>query len=138
VIGARDEIVAAARACVGARFRAQGRDAVSGLDCVGLAVAAYGARLTGSPPASYAQRGGSRDAIAVMVARTGLRPVAPAQARTGDLLLFASGPGQWHFAVLTGAGFIHADARLRRVVEVPGRPEWPVDAAWSALAEGED
>jgi hypothetical protein len=34
-----------------------------------------------------------------------------------------AGPAQLHLAILTGRGFIHADARLRRVVETPGRPD---------------
>jgi hypothetical protein len=33
---------------------------------------------------------------------------------------------QLHLAVLTDAGFVHAHAGLRRVVETAGMPEWPV------------
>jgi lipoprotein Spr len=130
-----EEIARAARGCVGARFRAQGRGA-EGLDCVGVAALAYRGRLQAPVPADYAQRGGDADAIGAAIERAGLRPVAVDAAGEGDLLLLATGPGQWHFAVLTGDGFVHADARLRRVVETPGRPEWPVAGAWR-LAEGE-
>jgi hypothetical protein len=33
---------------------------------------------------------------------------------------------QMHLGVLTANGFVHADARLRKVVETPGEPGWPV------------
>lgn len=127
----RSDIVAAARAVVGARFRPQGRDAESGLDCVGVAAAAYGARLSGAVPASYAQRGGSEAGIRALVAQAGLRLIAVEAAGTGDLLLFETGPMQWHLAVSTGVGFVHADAGLRRVTEVPGPPPWPIAGAWT-------
>jgi hypothetical protein len=35
-----------------------------------------------------------------------------------------------HLAIHSGAGFIHADLSLRRTVETPGAPRWPVIAAW--------
>jgi hypothetical protein len=33
---------------------------------------------------------------------------------------------QIHLGIRTAAGFVHADASLRRVVETPGMPEWPI------------
>ena len=48
----------------------------------------------------------------------------------GDLLLLAPGPYQHHLAILTDRGFVHADAGLRRVVETPGWPAWPLVGAW--------
>ena len=33
-------------------------------------------------------------------------------------------------AIATDAGIIHADAALRRVVERPGAPPWPIVARW--------
>ena len=33
---------------------------------------------------------------------------------------------QLHLGILTRQGFVHADACLRRVVETPGAPSWPV------------
>jgi hypothetical protein len=32
---------------------------------------------------------------------------------------------QLHIGVRTDAGFVHAHAGLRRVVETPGMPDWP-------------
>lgn len=118
-------IVAAARACIGARFRPQGRDPAYGLDCVGLAGVAFG---RGDLPGDYALRGGDARRIAALVESFGLRCVHEAAA--GDLLMLRTGPAQLHLVVMTESGFVHADARLRRVVETPGPPPWPVIGIW--------
>jgi len=122
----RQDVVAAARRAVGARFRPHGRDPVWGLDCVGLAVLAFGVEV----PARYPLRGGDMAGAQAMAAGAGLLARDPAGAGAGDLLLLRVGPGQLHLAVLTDAGFVHADAVLGRVVETPGRPVAPVLAAW--------
>ncbi len=120
-------VVTRARACVGARFRLQGRDPATGLDCVGLAAAACGVP---TPPARYALRGGQAEVVMAAIDATGLKRVAVGEARAGDVVLAMAGARQFHLLVLTGQGFVHADARLRRVVEVPSRPGWPLLAAW--------
>ncbi len=51
----------------------------------------------------------------------------------GDLLFCASGPAQFHFAVLTAGGLVHADALLRRVVERPGPVPWVVLRRWRLM-----
>jgi cell wall-associated NlpC family hydrolase len=119
-------IVARARACLGARFRAWGRDPAFGLDCVGLAALALG--LTA--PAGYALRGGDPRRIDAMAVAAGLTAIAPQTARAGDLLLLSEGAGQLHLVILTGLGFVHADARIGRVVETPGAPEAARLRAW--------
>ncbi len=124
-------VVTAARAAIGARFRLHGRDPASGLDCVGLVAFAYGHRAV---PSGYALRGGDPAAVAAQIAACGLMPVEDAAA--GDLLLCASGPGQLHFAIDSGGGVIHADAMLRRVVERPGAVPWPVLGRWRLSGEG--
>lgn len=117
--------VARARACVGARFRLHGREAAYGLDCVGLAAAAHGlARV----PAGYPLRGGDVARIAAGLRDAGFAEVA--EAAPGDVLLIAAAAFQPHLAIRTERGFIHADAALRRVVEVPGPPRWPVLSCW--------
>ena len=123
----RADIIAAARGCVGARFRPHGRDPAHGLDCVGVAAVAFGRKV----PGDYAIRGGSAGEVARVAGVAGLRAVVPEQARAGDLVLIDAGPGQLHLAILTEAGFVHADAGLRRVVEVPGRPAGCMMAAWT-------
>jgi cell wall-associated NlpC family hydrolase len=119
-----DVIVRRARALVGTRFRAQGRGG-DGLDCIGLVAAAVGASRV---PADYALRGGSLRRLEIELRRAGLEPEAEAEA--GDVLAMASGPAQLHLAVHTGTGFVHADAGLRRVVERPGKPPWPIIGIW--------
>jgi hypothetical protein len=37
---------------------------------------------------------------------------------------------QLHLGVRTADGFVHAHAGLRRVVETPGMPEWPLVGAY--------
>ncbi|PTW48809.1 hypothetical protein C8J25_101308 [Sphingomonas faeni] len=44
--------------------------------------------------------------------------------------LVVEGPGQVHLGIRTAAGFVHADASLRRVVERPGMPPWPLIGVW--------
>ncbi|MBV9842783.1 MAG: peptidoglycan endopeptidase [Sphingomonadaceae bacterium] len=130
-MSAAEVIVARARGCVGARFRLHGRDRAHGLDCIGLA-----AHATGLPaPCGYALRGGSPERLAAGLAAAGLAPTAAPGA--GDLLLVTPGPAQFHLIVLTGTGFVHADAGLRRVVETPGSPRWPVLGAWRLALQGE-
>jgi murein DD-endopeptidase / murein LD-carboxypeptidase len=122
----QDEIVARARACVGARFRPHGRDPRWGLDCVGVAGIAFGQHVAGD----YPLRGGSVDAIRTLIDRKGLTAIPVEHARSGDLALIRAGHTQLHLAVLTDGGFVHADAALRRVVETPGRPGATLIGAW--------
>jgi hypothetical protein len=127
-----DEVVDSARRCIGARFRPQGRDPQTGLDCVGVAAVAMDKTV---PPARYPQRGQDWAIIAMVADAMGLWAIFPGEARAGDLLMVEPGPGQVHMVVITPTGFVHADARLRKVVETPGRPEWPVLAAWRGCHE---
>lgn len=126
--------LATARGTLGARFRLHGRDAATGLDCVGLAALAMrGAGWEGAVPSGYALRSG--DPALVRAALLGAGLVETNDARPGDLLLCAAGPGLLHFAIDTGDGIIHADATLRRVVERPGAPPWPVIGRWRKAGE---
>lgn len=121
-------VAAAARALVGVRFRLHGRDAAHGMDCVGVAAAALrGGGWAGAVPSGYALRGGDRAAIVAMLDGHLVRADG---ARPGDVVLVEAGPAQWHLAVRTAAGAVHADAALRRVVERPGSLPWPVVGAW--------
>jgi len=121
-------VVTAARACLGTRFRLHGRSRESGLDCIGLAAIAYG---KSGVPAGYALRGGDPERVAAAIEALGFVP-ATDPPRVADLLLLRAGPHQLHLAIFTDRGFIHADARLRRVAEVPGPPLWPVLGRWRA------
>ena len=119
--------VARARALIGTRFVAQGRDPAIGLDCVGLVLCAYGIERSGVPD-DYQIRGAHRGAI-LDFAKTGFRRVSRRRVRAGDLLVLRPGAAQWHLGLWTGDAIIHADVAIRRVVERPGAPPWPVAAA---------
>jgi murein DD-endopeptidase / murein LD-carboxypeptidase len=122
-----DEIVARARAVLGTPFRLHGRDQENGLDCVGLVALAYGVR--DNIPSGYALRGGSVPGFARMIRALHLIE-RRGQSRAGDVLLMQAGPAQFHFGLWTGESLIHADAILRRTVEMPGTPPWPIVGAW--------
>jgi murein DD-endopeptidase / murein LD-carboxypeptidase len=121
-----DEIIAAARRCVGARFRPHGRDPAWGLDCVGVAGIAFG-RIV---PVRYPLRGGDPRRIIELITASGLRRSNDDPDAGGSLLLFAVDAAQHHLAVATGAGFVHADTQLRRVVETTMRPHGALLGAW--------
>lgn len=127
------EIIAArARACVGVRFRPQGRDPSLGLDCIGLAAIATGLVVVRS---DYAIRGDHLDRVEFGLLAYGFEQVGGEELETGDILVFAAGPQQVHVAVLTDTGIVHADAGLRRVVERPLPLPWPVLSIWRLSAE---
>ena len=117
------DFVERARALVGTRFRPQGRDPQTGVDCVGLVLATFGL-AQGSVRRNYRLRGDHSAEIERELAfhfrrvRSAVRP--------GDLMLLAAAADQFHFGIITDRGFVHADARIGRVVETPGEPRWPV------------
>lgn len=124
-----DEIVVRARALVGARFRPQGRSPEYGLDCIGVIAMAID-----TDPArvrrDYDFRSGDADLFNAEFAATGMLPVPRSAAEPGDVLLVRPAPMRLHVVLLTDLGYVHADARLRRVVEAPGPVPWPVLSAW--------
>ena len=122
-----ERTIVRARALVGTRFVAQGRDPAIGLDCVGLALQAYGLEATGVSD-DYRLSGAHRDEI-LEFAKEKFRRVARPKRRAGDLLMLRPGTAQWHLAIWTGDGIIHADIVSRKIVERPGSPDWPVAAA---------
>ncbi len=103
---------------------------------MGLAVLALrSGGFDGAVPADYALRRGDAARVMALIDTAGLVRVEDVQA--GDVLLCASGPGQLHVVIDGGSSVIHADAHLRRVVERPGPPPWPVIGRWRlALQEG--
>ena len=118
-----------ARALIGTRFRPQGRSVDFGLDCIGLIAIAY--RLPSERlPTRYRLRGDHGSAV-IAGLRTCFRPVR--KGMHGDLLLVMAGREQFHLAVKTDIGFIHADAR-HGVIETPGDPPWPLLCAFRRRA----
>ncbi|PWG01829.1 hypothetical protein [Sphingosinicella humi] len=122
-----DEIVARARALVGARFRPQGRSAEQGLDCIGVVAVANGLDGVRS---DYCLRSSDASEVHREFKRHGFIRVTPTEATEGNVLLVRPGPGRLHAVLLTREGYLHADMGLRRVVEVPGAVPWPILSAW--------
>lgn len=124
---------AAARAMIGVRFRPQGANPVTGLDCVGLVWAAYaavGRRLV--RPVGYPLRGWPQGQVEAALAAAGfVRAVGGG--RVGDVLLIMLPAGQYHLGLLGPETFIHAHAGLRRVVETPLDAARPAAARWRLL-----
>lgn len=130
-LGAR--AFAAAQAMVGARFRAQGCNPRTGVDCVGLIWAAYvaaGRQLT--RPSAYPLRGWGRRRIEAALARAGFRPAADG-VRDGDAALMELAAGQFHLGLLGPDRVVHAHAGLRRVVEAPFDDGWRCSVRWRIL-----
>lgn len=123
----RNDPVSSARALLGVPFRLHGRAPEHGLDCVGLAAAAYG--LSENVPTGYGLR--SRDLAhwERIIRKQGFARRRVGW-RSGDLIILCPGAAQIHMGVWTGVSLIHADAGLGRIVETPGIPHWPVLSAW--------
>lgn len=118
----------AAQEMIGARFRAQGDDPATGLDCAGLVWAAYArAGLRLAKPKDYPLRGWARSRIEATLAMAGFE-AACGPARVGDVILIVHAAQQYHLGLMGTDSFVHAHAGLRRVVETP------CDAAVSAAA----
>lgn len=122
-------IVAAARGCVGTRFRPQGRKPGQALDCVGVAlVAAAAAGLTGINIEPYVLGGDNEIEVEALLGQVGCSCVVVPL--SGDLLVIAPAPRRRHLAVVTPSGIVHAHAGLGRVVEGPIDPDWSIIGAW--------
>lgn len=123
-----------ARSLVGVPFRAQGRDPKIGLDCVGLTLHAF-CLPKQHIRSDYRLRGDHAKEI-----REGFRSmfeeVSHSRSRPGDVLVLQVARDQLHLAIFCGRSFIHADAGIRRVVETPGQPCWPVLATFRYFNEG--
>ena len=116
-----------ARALVGTPFRLQGRGA-GGLDCVGVAIATYALPVV-KVRCNYRLRADHAGDIVDFLSED-FRRVPSARLRPGDLMLMRVLDDQLHLGVRTDCSFVHAHAGLRRVVETPGLPEWPMLGAY--------
>jgi len=118
------KVVTRARALIGTPFRLHGRDA-AGLDCVGLVALAWQQTQIAT---GYALR--TNDPAAIEAALRVLRFRRRRKLKPGDILILNAGPAQLHLGIWTGTSLIHADAGLRRVVETPDWPRWPILSMW--------
>jgi lipoprotein Spr len=128
------EHAARARALVGTRFRPQGRQPETGLDCVGLVLSTFG--ISGDVVRrDYRLRGDyRRELLAELSGR--FRRIPASRAQAGDVLVLKVAADQLHLAVMTMSGFVHADARRGRAVESPGPPAWPIVAVYRKRKRG--
>ncbi len=122
-----------ARALLGVPFRLHGRTAETGLDCVGLVAVAHD--RTDGVPNGYAMRGGPPDHWEALLDKLLVRATSDTP-EPGDVILMQVSPAQFHCGLWTGSSVIHADIRLRRVVETPGLPLWPILGVWRRKCEG--
>lgn len=117
-----DRMIAAARACLGTRFRHQGRSPKAGLDCLGLIVhAARASGLRVQDDAHYSRQPRPQDLRAYVDAN---RMVVCSQPSPGTIGVFDFGAGPQHVALFTHSGMIHAYAPARKVVEHGLRVPW--------------
>lgn len=134
--GTAEAFAAAAAGLSGVPFRLHGRDAASGVDCVGLvalALAQCGREVTA--PEGYALRALDLRGLLGFAAANGFAAVADPVLAAGDLLLLRVAPIQAHLAVaLAGERWVHAHAGLGRVTVEHGLAPYPIEARWR-LAE---
>tara|TARA_A100001391_G_scaffold101953_2_gene67783 strand:+ start:225 stop:641 length:417 start_codon:yes stop_codon:yes gene_type:complete len=132
------DLLAAARALVGAPFRLGGATRKSGVDCVGLVVLALRAvgRETGPLP-PYRLRHITLDGFGPVLARAGLNEVSDSIV-PGDVIALRPSPAQLHLAIAGEANtLVHAHAGLRRVVHGPRPAQWPLHRHWRLAPSGD-
>ena len=121
-------IAAAAYGLVGTPYRLHGRDPATGLDCVGLVLAA--ARVAGvmlDAPQRYSLRTADISACLAWFEQPGLALLAPHTAPCpGDIAAVRPSHTQLHLMIFAGSGLVHAHAGLRRTVMTPLPAPWPV------------
>ena len=120
-----------AEALLGTRFRLHGRDPATGLDCIGLLVAAMarGGQAI-AVPTGYPLRLRELGQWLPDPAACGFAP-AREPFRAGDVVMLQPGPAQFHLALADRAlGWIHAHAGLRRVVREGALPAGIITAHW--------
>ncbi len=118
---------------VGVRFRPQGCDPATGLDCVGLVWAAYAAAgCVLVRPRAYPMRGWGGERVRAALAAAGFATARDAP-RPGDVALIVYPAGQFHLALIGHGSIVHAHAGLRRVVETPVEPGWLWAERWRLI-----
>ena len=117
--------VALARSLVGTPFRINGRTP-DGLDCVGLVALLFGKQndIADHYPLRTIRTDNWTTQLDQILTRRDGEP------QSGDAVLLSPSPLTHHLGIWTGSSLIHADARLRRVVDLSGPLTWPILGAW--------
>lgn len=125
------DLAAAAEALVGTRFRLNGRDPATGLDCIGLLHAALvRCNRPAHLPTGYTLRLRDPDRWIPDPGACGFTP-AQLPFMAGDAVLLQVGPAQLHLAIHAGRdGWVHAHAGLRRVIHQPDLPPGQLVQHW--------
>ena len=112
----QEQMVAAARACIGTKFHHQGRVPGAGLDCIGLIVVAVrAAGMKVDDRQDYGRRPDGKSLIAALEEH-GAKPAA--EIAPGHILVFRYDNQPQHVALATGIDtMIHAFAPAGEVVE---------------------
>lgn len=113
-----DEIIAAARDCVGTPFRHQGRLVGEGLDCVGVPLhvaSVFG--LETVVVGGYGRTPVEGQLEAALASQPCLMPVEIADRRPGDVLLMRLPREPSHVAINAGETIIHAYEATGKCVE---------------------
>lgn len=113
-----EDILAAARACIGTPFRHQGRLPGVALDCAGLVIAvaqAVGADYYDVPGYGLRPAGGLLESS--LDGQPCLEPVLTAQRQPGDILLMRFATEPQHLSIFTGETLIHAYSNVGKVCE---------------------
>lgn len=116
---------------IGAAFRLHGRSAQAGVDCVGLVAACLAA--TGSVfdvPRRYRLRGAYDDAVRAFFDDARFVSVPEKAWQAGDIILVRIATRQFHFAIITQQGAVHAHMGLGRVVLTPLPLPWVTIGHW--------
>jgi cell wall-associated NlpC family hydrolase len=116
--------VAAARTCLGAQFRLQGRHPKTGLDCIGLII--WSARQCGLtlPDAQDYILTDNPERLDRALLIAPITPIDPADHVAGDFVRLLSSGQPLHLAICGGGTLIHADIRCRKVVEHRLNQDW--------------
>jgi murein DD-endopeptidase / murein LD-carboxypeptidase len=118
------DFVAAARLCLGARFRLQGRQPETGLDCIGLIIwSAKRAGLVVPDAQDYLLSDNPARLDAGLLAAP-IVPIDPATIAAGDIVRLLSNGQPLHLAICGSESLIHADIKCRKVVEQRLTPAW--------------
>lgn len=114
-----DEVVAAARACIGTPFRHQGRLPGVGLDCAGLGiVAAKAAGIAIKDFSGYPHLPFDGMLKKMFDEQEGLQQITVNDIEFGDVLLMRISAAPQHVAIYVGGGYmVHAYQAIGKVAE---------------------
>ncbi len=130
------EIADRALALIGTPFRLHGRSVDAGLDCVG--VVAHCIALAGSGrevPIGYRLRGDHEGLICAYFDGPRFRAICGDIFQAGDVAAAQPGARQFHLAVITQFGAVHAHMGLGRVVLTRLPLPWPITGHWRLVGD---